>query len=365
MESEKSKYKVLIIDDSVVVRKSLKDIIDDSEDFMVIGTAQDPYEARQILRSIKPDVVTLDIEMPRMNGLAFLDKLMRAIPLPVIMISSATQHNAMETLKALELGAVDYIPKPSGDYSFNAEYMREEVLEKLKSAVKVPEYYLERKKRRAKAEKSKTLLSAEEDLIVGNARPFNKPYPLIAIGASTGGTVAIEQLLLQLKCEVMPPIVIVQHIPPVFSTSFARRLDNAYEFNVYEAENERKLEKGDVVIAPGDRHMLIDKDSGKYFVRVKDGMKVNRHIPSVDVLFRSVAKVAASNAIGIILTGMGRDGAMGLLDMKGKGALSIAQSPHECAVESMPVSAKTAGAVRHILSLKGIAAYLNKVFGKK
>lgn len=365
MESGNSKYKVLVIDDSVVVRKSLKNIIDDSEDFMVIGAAQNPYEARQILRDIKPDVVTLDIEMPRMNGLAFLDKLMKAIPLPVIMISSATQHNAMETLKALELGAVDYIPKPSGDYSFNAEYMRDEVLEKLRSAVKVPEYYLERKKRKAKTEKSKTLLSAEENLIVGNAKPFSKPYPLIAIGASTGGTVAIEQLLMQLKSEIMPPIAIVQHIPPVFSTSFARRLDNAYKFNVYEAEDERKLENGDVVIAPGNRHITIDKDGGKYFMRVRDGMKVNRHIPSVDVLFRSVAKMAGSNAIGILLTGMGRDGAMGLLDMKEKGALSICQSLHECAVENMPLSAKKVGAVRHMLSLKGMSAYLNNVFGKK
>lgn len=357
------KKKVLIIDDSIMVRRVLQDIINSTDDMEVIGTAADPYEAREIIKNIKPDVITLDVEMPKMDGITFLDKLMRAMPTPVVMISSMTHDNAEVTMKALDLGAVDYIPKPSQGVFSSLEEIAEEIVEKLRAALTIPPEYLEKHKLREKmVHTQENVLDSNEIAIIKKTVRFSKLFPVIAIGASTGGTVAIEYLLRRLNIKVMPPIVIVQHIPPLFSKSFADRLNNILDFNVIEGVDGHQLRNGDVVIAPGGKHMMIERIVSGYTVLVKDGPKINRHKPSVDVLFKSVANSARESAVGIILTGMGSDGSRGMMEMKRNSSFNIAQVKEGCAVYSMPRAAVEIGAIDIELSLDGIANYINRIF---
>mgnify|MGYP001766237605 CR=1 FL=1 len=363
VEVRNDRIKVLVIDDSVTVRRALEEIINTAPDMQVIGSAADAYEARELMRTAMPDVITLDVEMPRMDGLTFLDKLMRAVPVPVVMISSLTQENALITLRSLELGAVDYIAKPAKGLFIRLEDLADEILEKIRAANGVPRSWLERHRFREKMTLSpEQVLEADETDIVQGAARFTKPFPLIALGASTGGTIAIEQFLRRLDAKLMPPIVIVQHIPPFFSRSFAERLDALFDFSVSEAVTGHELKPGDVVVAEGGRHLLVERTPSGYTVISRDGPRVNRHRPSVDVLFRSVAAAARDSAIGIILTGMGNDGAKGMLEMQIGGALTFAQRKEGCPVYSMPRAAVEMGAVRIQLSVEGIATYLNRIF---
>ncbi|HOW52675.1 MAG TPA: chemotaxis response regulator protein-glutamate methylesterase [bacterium] len=357
------KIKVLIIDDSATVRRALEEIITAAADMTVIGTAADAYEARDIMRREMPDVITLDVEMPRMDGLTFLDKVMRAVPVPVLMISSLTQENALITLRSLELGAVDYITKPAKGLFINLEDLADEILEKIRAANGVPRSWLERHRYREKMTLSpEQVLEADEADIVHGAGKFITPQPLIALGASTGGTIAIEQFLRRLDAHRMPPIVIVQHIPQFFSRSFAERLDALFNFSVREAVNGHELRPGDVVVAEGGKHLMVERTPAGYMVISRDGPRVNRHKPSIDVLFKSVAAAARNGAIGVILTGMGNDGAKGMLEIQLAGGLTFAQRKEGCPVYSMPRAAVEMGAVRAQLSVEGIAGYLNHIF---
>ncbi len=364
MEVHAEKIKVLIVDDSATIRRILEDIVNGAPDMTVIGSAADAYEAREIMRRVVPDVVTLDIEMPRMDGLTFLDKLMRAMPIPVVMISALTQESALATFKALELGAIDYIAKPAPGFFLNLEDLAEEILEKIRAAATVPRSFLERHRFREKmSPATRHTLETEEFFIVRNTPRFTKPNPLIAIGASAGGTTVIESLLRYLDPHLMPPIVITQHIPPHFSRSFAERLNAVASFSVSEGRHGQMLKPGEVIVAPGGQHLIVERSPSGYVAVLNDGPRVNRHRPSIDVLFSSVAAAAKDSAIGIILTGMGSDGAKGLLDIRTSGGYTIAQSREGCAVYSMPRAAVELGAVVHQLSVEGIAGYLNRMFG--
>lgn len=355
------KKKVLIVDDSRTAREILTQIIDGFEDFEVIGKAADPFEAHSIMKRQMPDIITLDIEMPKMDGLTFLDKIMRGVPLPVVMISSLTTENAAYTLKALELGAIDYILKPDNESSLSE--VSEVIHDKLVAASLVPRSWLNLHKHRQKDE-SLTTLSRQTIKLVPldeNIR-MNPMTSVIFIGASTGGTIVIEKLLSGLDYRIMPPIMIVQHIPPFFSKSFADRLNKLYPFSVFEAENGHLLKKGDVIIAKGGHHLMIQKTPEGYKTVVKKGPKVNRHQPSVDVLFKSAASVVRSNAVGVIMTGMGCDGAGGLEEMKKNGAVTIAQDRYECAVSGMPRSAIEKGVVDKEFDIKRMTEYLNALY---
>ncbi len=303
--------------------------------------------------------------MPRMDGLTFLDKLMRAVPVPVIMISALTQEGALATFKALELGAVDYIAKPAPGLFINLEDLADEIVEKIRAAAAVPRSILERHRFREKmASGTRRTIETEEFLMIRNAPRFAKPDPIIAIGASTGGTIVIETLLRYLDHRIMPPIVVTQHIPPYFSRSFADRLNTALPFSVSEATTGHVARPGEVLIAPGGRHLTVERAPSGYVAAITDGPRVNRHKPSVDVLFSSVAAAARDSAIGIILTGMGSDGARGLLDIRLSGGCTLAQSKEGCTVYSMPRAAIELGAAEHEMSVEGIAGYLNHLFGE-
>ncbi len=356
-----SKKKVLIVDDSKTVREVLADIINSFEDFEVVGKAADPYEAREMMKRIVPDIITLDVEMPKMDGLTFLDKIMRGFPLPVVMISSLTKENAAITLKALELGAVDYILKPESGKSLKE--IASKILEKLSIASQVSKSWLSMHKFRKKDPSLTQFARHTIQMVpVKGLRIMDAKESLIVIGASTGGTVVIEKILSELNNTKTPPILVVQHIPPFFSKTFAERLDKILPFNVQEAQNGARILPGDVVIAQGGKHLLVEKRYDGYGIIVKDGPRVNRHRPSVDVLFKSAAAVSGSNTVGILLTGMGYDGAAGMESLKNKGGLTIVQDREECAVSGMPKSAIEKGVVDKELDSKRIAEFVNSLF---
>jgi two-component system, chemotaxis family, protein-glutamate methylesterase/glutaminase len=342
MTSER-KIKVLVVDDSAIVRKILTEALSGHSDIEVVGTAPDPYVARDKILALKPDVLTLDIEMPRMNGLAFLDKLSRYHPLPVIVISSLAQSSCEAALEAMRRGAVHVLAKPGGPYSVG------ELRFDLANTV------------RAAAE-SRLKLSAPAGAPAAAVAeppvpPRLPPGTIIAIGASTGGTEAIQQLLTALPAG-MPPIVITQHIPAGFSAAFAKRLNDLCELEVKEAVDGDALRPGLALIAPGDFHMFVRKNgSGRHAV-VKSGPRVCYQRPSVDVLFESVAIAAGPEAIGILLTGMGSDGAQGLLRLKNAGARTIAQDEASCVVFGMPREAIRLGAASDVMPLSKIAPAL-------
>ncbi len=330
--------RVLVVDDSAIVRKVLTDALSTEPDIEVVGTAPDPYVARDKILALRPDVLTLDIEMPRMDGVTFLKRLMHYQPMPVIVISSLGVASSRATLAALEAGAVDVLAKPGGPQSVGE--LKLSLAEKVRAAAAArPRPVRERR---------------EAQLPAGAAYA---PETVIALGASTGGTEAIQQVLTQMP-ENCPGIVIVQHIPPVFSHSFAERLDGLCAIRVREAADGDRVEPGTALIAPGNLHLLLRRSASGYFVTVKDGPLVCYQRPAVDVLFHSVAEAAGSHAVGAILTGMGSDGAQGMLALKCVGARTIAQDEATCVVFGMPREAIQRGGVDRVLPLEGIATAL-------
>ena len=349
-----TKTKVLIIDDSALIRQMLTEILNSDRGIEVVGTAADPYIARDKIKQLNPDVLTLDVEMPRMDGVTFLANLMRLRPMPVVMVSSLTERGADVTLDALELGAVDYVTKPKIDLAATFEDYAEEVISKVKMAAKA-NIRCRNEKVTLKPRKIDPKLSA--DAVLKKAikkQHFKTTDTIIALGASTGGTEAIRELLETMPGDA-PGMVITQHIPVAFSTSFAERMNSISEMNVYEAKNGQHIVPGDVYIAPGDRHLLVKRDGSRYICRLHDGPPVNRHKPSVDVMFRSVADNVGKNAVGIILTGMGTDGAKGLKEMQEMGAPTIAQDEKTSVVWGMPGEAVKIGGVKSILPLSKIS----------
>jgi two-component system chemotaxis response regulator CheB len=349
--------KVLIVDDSALIRQLLTEIINSYADMQVVGVAHDALMARERIKTLNPDVITLDIEMPKMDGLAFLEKLMQLRPTPVIMISSLTERNAGVTLRALELGAVDFITKPKLDISEGIQAYSELIAEKIRIAAKAKP-----KPRSAAPSTLNPRYSADAVLPSLLSKSASVTEKLIVIGASTGGTEAIREIL-----ECMPPdcpgIVIAQHMPETFTRAFAKRLDNACKIRVKEAEEGERVLAGHAYIAPGHSHLLVKRNGRNYVALLNQGPAVNRHRPSVDVLFRSAANCAGNNAIGIILTGMGSDGAAGMREMKQAGAYNLAQDESSCVVFGMPKMAIEAGAVDKVLPLgemvSEVLTYLN------
>ncbi|MEI8611344.1 chemotaxis response regulator protein-glutamate methylesterase [Enterovibrio norvegicus] len=346
---KKRAHKVLIVDDSAVFRALLSDIIDADPQLDVVGLAVDPYEAREKIKKLKPDVITLDIEMPKMDGVQFLRNLMRLHPMPVVMISTLTQHGAEATLAALEIGAVDYFPKPTDNVAAELNTYRQLVVEKVKMA--------------ATANIAGAVHKPSGEISV-SGRQLNNDIDIIGIGASTGGTEAIRNVLEALP-ELMPPIVITQHIKAVFSKSFSERLNRASKLTVEElATGKAPLINGRVYVAPGDVHMKIIKKGGRYYCTRCDSEPVQRHKPSVDVMFSSIAQVAGKRAMSVLLTGMGRDGAQGMLEMRQQGAITVAQDEHSSVVWGMPRAAIELEAAQHVLPLDKIATYLvGKAYG--
>lgn len=344
--SDARRTRVLIVDDSAIVRKVLAEALAAQPDLEVVGTAPDPYVARDKILSLRPDVLTLDIEMPRMDGLTFLKKLMRFHPLPVVVISSLGQASSKTAIEALQCGAVEVLAKPGGPYSVGE--LKDDLPQKIRAA--------------ASAKLSGKTLAVSANGPIAPARvPLTftaaDPATIIAIGASTGGTEAIRQVLVDMP-ESSPGIVIVQHIPAVFSTAFANRLNDLCQVRVKEAADGDPVTPGLALVAPGNFHMTLRKRGSGYSVAVQDGARVCYQKPSVDVLFDSVAEVAKRNAIGVILTGMGADGAQGMLRMKQAGARTIAQDEASCVVYGMPREAVRLGAADRVLPLERIAAEL-------
>jgi len=351
------KIKVLIVDDSALVRQTLKELLSSDPAIQVMGTAADPFIAAEKMRHEVPDVITLDVEMPRMDGITFLQKIMSQHPIPVVICSSLTEKDSATTLKSLEYGAVDIIQKPRVGTKKFLEESRVRICDVVKAAslAKVralPIPYRVEPKLTADAviqkPTSKAMIETTEKVVV--------------IGASTGGTEALRVFL-----EALPPdapgIVIVQHMPEHFTAAFARRLDGICRVSVKEAENNDTVIRGRVLIAPGNRHLLLKRSGARYYTEVKDGPLVCRHRPSVDVLFRSAARYAGPNAVGVIMTGMGDDGAKGMQEMKEAGATTLAQDEKSCVVFGMPNEAIKRGSVDKIVSLENIATEVLKLCG--
>ncbi len=348
----RKKIKVLIVDDSAVVRKVFNEELSRERDIEVVGTAPDPYVARDKIVSLKPDVVTLDIEMPRMDGITFLKKLMRYYPLPVIIVSSLTTKGGKLAMEALSIGALEVISKPSSAYSVGE--MSVQLIDKIRAVANV--------KVEAKASEKNSNQPAIRRAPKALAETTNK---VIAIGASTGGTEALKTVLTQMPPNA-PGIVVVQHMPAQFTTSFAERLDDLSAITVKEAKNGDSLVNGTALIAPGNYHMLLKRSGARHYVQVKSGPLVHHQRPAVDVLFHSVADTAGSNAAGAILTGMGADGAAGLLKMRNAGARTVAQDEKSCIVFGMPKEAIKAGAAEKVVSLVDIGkTVLNMVAEKR
>jgi len=345
------KIRVIVVDDSAVVRKVFREQLSKERDIEVIATAPDPYVARDKIVILKPDVITLDIEMPRMDGITFLKKLMRYFPIPVIIVSSLTTKGSTLALQALSLGALEVISKPSAAYSVGD--MSIQLAEKIRAVngVKVMPVSLD------KPGLGPQVLIESKSL----AATTNK---LIAIGASTGGTEAIKKVLTRLP-QNTPGIVVVQHMPARFTTSFAGRLDELCQMAVKEARDGDTVTNGQVLIAPGNYHTLLKRSGARYYVNVKKGPLVHHQRPAADVLFKSVADYAGANALGIILTGMGKDGAAGLVSMKKQGAVNIAQDENSCVVFGMPKEAIKLGAVDHVLDINSIAQKAISILNKK
>jgi two-component system, chemotaxis family, protein-glutamate methylesterase/glutaminase len=343
------KIKVLCVDDSALIRSLMTEIINGQPDMTVVATAPDPLVARDLIKQHNPDVLTLDVEMPRMDGLDFLEKLMRLRPMPVVMVSSLTERGNEITLRALELGAVDFVTKPKVGIRDGMLDYAEKLADKVRAAARA------RVRQAAPAHHAGT--SAAHAGAAAQAAPapnFNNPLlsteKLIIVGASTGGTEAIREVLVPLPPDA-PAVLIAQHMPPGFTKSFAQRLNGLCRITVKEAEHGERVLPGHAYIAPGHAHLLLARSGANYIAHLSDDPPVNRHRPSVDVLFRSAAQHAGKNAVGVILTGMGRDGAAGLLEMKKAGAYTLAQDEASCIVFGMPREAILLGAADEIASL--------------
>lgn len=342
-----AKIRVLVIDDSALIRQMLTEILNSRDDIEVVGTAEDPLIAREKIKQLSPDVLTLDIEMPKMTGLQFLQNLMRLRPMPVIMVSTLTERGAPETLEALELGAVDYICKPKAKTETKLRIFADNLVDKVRmaSTAKVRPF-----------EHNKSVLTAIAK---------NTAFPrIIAIGSSTGGTEAIKELLSSVP-ENCPPILITQHIPKVFSTSFAERLDRSFPMEVFEAQEGMIIRPGCVYIAPGDFHLTIQSSGTKKICHIIQTEKVNRHRPAVDAMFDSILESYGSMVVAVMLTGMGADGANGMLRLKQAGAITYAQDEATSVVWGMPQAAFNIGAVDEVLPLQKIAEKMLKSAQKK
>lgn len=336
------KIKVLCVDDSALIRGLMREIIDSQPDMKVVAVAPDPLVARDLIKRLNPDVLTLDVEMPRMDGLDFLERLMRLRPMPVLMVSSLTRSGSEITLRALELGAVDFVAKPQlGIRSGLLEY-GQQIAEKIRAAARARPAHRRAGKREAQPALESVMVSSEK---------------LMIIGASTGGPEAIRRVL-----EPLPPnspaILIAQHMPSGFTRSFAERLNRLCRIRVKEAEHGERILPGHAYIAPGDRHLKLARSGANYLVELDAGPAVNRHRPSVDVLFESAAALAGRNAIGALLTGMGRDGAAGLLAMREAGAATLAQDEASSLVFGMPREAIALGAAQDIVTLERVAGHM-------
>jgi len=358
--------RVLVIDDSALVRKMLKEILQTDPDIEVVGAASDPYDAREKIKKLKPDVLTLDVEMPKMDGITFLANLMRLHPMPVLMVSSLTVKGSDIILQALELGAIDYVTKPKIDLAHSLEQYGEEIISKIKvAAVSNVKTLVKRLSEINAPVQHKMNVDAVLNKETGRQH-FTTTESIVAIGASTGGTEAIKDVLMMLPATA-PGTVITQHIPATFSKNFAQRLDGVCAMKVCEAEDGQQILPGHAYVAPGDKHLLVARDGARYHCKLNDGALVNRHKPSVDVLFRSLALCAGRNAIGVLLTGMGDDGALGLKELQESGAVTIAQDKESSVVWGMPGSAVKMGAANSVLPLHMIADALlhNKQSEKK
>ncbi|MDQ6953122.1 MAG: chemotaxis response regulator protein-glutamate methylesterase [Mariprofundaceae bacterium] len=339
------KIRVLIVDDAALVRQLLTQVLNEDPDIEVVGAAIDPLMARDMIKRLNPDVLTLDVEMPRMDGVTFLANLMRLRPMPVVMVSTLTEKGADVTLRALELGAIDFISKPKLGGTYKLMDYAQEIIAKVKMASRVHVRAL-----------------SEQDVAKIKAKKHGKPvvnmfkttHKIVAMGSSTGGTEAVKLVLSQLPAD-FPGIVITQHIPEAFSRSFAERVNTFSALNVCQAEDGQQILPGHAYIAPGHLHLEVVRNGARYLCHLHDEERVNHHKPSVDVLFDSVAKSAGRNALGVILTGMGNDGAKGLKRMLDAGAATIGQDEKSCVVWGMPKEAYKAGALQHVLALKDIA----------
>ncbi len=354
-----NKIRVLVVDDSALVRQMLTEILNSDRAIEVVATASDPYVAREKIKQLNPDVLTLDVEMPRMDGLTFLGNLMRLHPIPVVMVSSLTEKGADITLQALELGAVDFVSKPKADLAYSLADYTEEIIAKVKMAAAVKVRALDKILSHTAAVQPK--LSA--DAILSGKNPnkhFKTTECIIAIGASTGGTEAIKEVLMRMPAD-SPGTVITQHIPEAFSAPFAKRMNSVSAMTVCEAQDGQIILPGHAYIAPGNRHLLVARDGARYVCRLNDGPPVNRHRPSVDVMFRSVAQNVGPNAVGVILTGMGDDGARGLKEMHDAGSPTMAQDEKTSVVWGMPGEAVKMGGVDSILPLEKVAAKILSV----
>ncbi len=341
--------KVLIVDDSATARAVLKEILSDADDIEVVGVAPDAYVARDKIVQLRPDVICLDVEMPRMDGITFLKKLMKHMPTPVIMVSSLTRKGAQTTLDALDAGAIDYVEKPHSNIYDGSNEIKDILLEKIRVASK------------ANVKKLITAsLPSNGEVVKGISSLAETTKKVIAIGASTGGTEALKDVLVKMPSS-SPGIIIVQHMPPAFTAAFAQRLNTLCEIEVKEAKNGEFVETGKALIAHGAYHMVLRRSGARYYVELGGGPTVSGHKPSVDVMFNSVAKVAGANAVGVILTGMGADGAKGMLNMHKNGAKTIAQDEGSCVVFGMPKVAIELGGVDKISPLFNIP---NEIFNQ-
>ncbi len=353
----KKRIRVLVVDDSAIVRQTLMEILESDPHISVMATASDPFVAANKIKSEVPDVVTLDVEMPRMDGVTFLRKLMSQYPIPVVMVSSLTEKGSETALKALEYGAVEIIEKPKMGTKKFIEESKIVVCDIVKAAARTKVNRITPKKKVAPKLTADAFLTKSK-----NKAMIQTTEKIIAIGASTGGTEALRILL-----EAMPPdapgMAIVQHMPEHFTTALAKRLDGICQISVKEAADGDSIIPGRALIAPGNFHMMIKRSGARYYVEVKEGPLVSRHRPSVDVLFRSASRYAGKNAVGVIMTGMGDDGAKGLLEMKEAGAKTIAQEEKSCVVFGMPNEAIKLGGADYVVSLQKIPHSILKVAG--
>lgn len=339
--------KVLVVDDSALIRALLKEIIQADPELELVGQAPDAYVARDLIKQLNPDVLTLDVEMPRMDGLTFLEKLMRGRPMPVVMISSLTEQGSEATFRAMELGAVDFVAKPKLGIREGMQAYAEEICYKIKAASLA----------RLIPRPVQPVMPVEDTPRSGAPRPIVGTEKLIAIGASTGGTEAIKDVLLGLPAD-SPGIVITQHMPPGFTRSFAERLNRMTRLNVVEAKGGERILPGHAFLAPGDKHLLVERSGANYVTRLSDAEPVRRHKPAVDPMFHSVAQCAGRNVIACLLTGMGKDGAQGMLEIRQAGGYTVAQNEATCVVYGMPREAVAIGGAEDILPLGEIAEAL-------
>jgi two-component system chemotaxis response regulator CheB len=333
------KINVLIIDDSALIRSVLKEVINSFPDMEAVGAASNPLQAREMIKTLNPDVLTLDVEMPEMDGLTFLEKLMRLRPMPVLMISSLTERGSEAALRALELGAVDFLPKPKLGIVEGIQEYADEIAAKIRIAFNT--------KIRSRNQEGQSALVSLPSL----GSRISTTEKVIAVGSSTGGTEAIKELLIRMPADA-PGILIAQHMPEAFTKSFANRLDSLCKIKVVESEGNERVLPGHAYIAPGHSHLLLKRSGANYMTELSKAAPVNHHRPSVEVLFRSVAQFAGKNAIGVMLTGMGKDGAIGMLEMRQAGSYNLAQDEASCVVFGMPREAIAVGAVDEVVPIQ-------------